>query len=267
MTITQSRRTTIWLCLPLTPPAGAAPPVQSRIIGGWDCTKNSQPWQAALYHYSKFQCGGVLVHPEWVLTAAHCINDNYQLWLGRYNLFEHEDTAQFVQVRESFPHPEFNLSLLKNHTRLPEEDYSHDIMLLRLAEPAQITDAVRVLDLPTQEPQVGSTCYASGWGSIEPDKFIYPDDLQCVDLELLSNDICANAHSQKVTEFMLCAGHLEGGKDTCVGDSGGPLICDGVLQGITSWGHVPCGSPNMPAVYTKVISHLEWIKETMTANP
>uniref|UniRef100_A0A8I3NSV2 Kallikrein 1 n=1 Tax=Canis lupus familiaris TaxID=9615 RepID=A0A8I3NSV2_CANLF len=195
---------------------GAAPPVQSRIIGGWDCTKNSQPWQAALYHYSKFQCGGVLVHPEWVLTAAHCINDNYQLWLGRYNLFEHEDTAQFVQVRESFPHPEFNLSLLKNHTRLPEEDYSHDIMLLRLAEPAQITDAVRVLDLPTQEPQVGSTCYASGWGSIEPDKFIYPDDLQCVDLELLSNDICANAHSQKVTEFMLCAGHLEGGKDTCV---------------------------------------------------
>ncbi|XP_048964582.1 kallikrein-1 [Canis lupus baileyi] len=262
---------TMWflvLCLALSlAGTGAAPPVQSRIIGGWDCTKNSQPWQAALYHYSKFQCGGVLVHPEWVLTAAHCINDNYQLWLGRYNLFEHEDTAQFVQVRESFPHPEFNLSLLKNHTRLPEEDYSHDIMLLRLAEPAQITDAVRVLDLPTQEPQVGSTCYASGWGSIEPDKFIYPDDLQCVDLELLSNDICANAHSQKVTEFMLCAGHLEGGKDTCVGDSGGPLICDGVLQGITSWGHVPCGSPNMPAVYTKVISHLEWIKETMTANP
>uniref|UniRef100_A0A8I3NM17 Kallikrein 1 n=3 Tax=Canis lupus familiaris TaxID=9615 RepID=A0A8I3NM17_CANLF len=211
---------TMWflvLCLALSlAGTGAAPPVQSRIIGGWDCTKNSQPWQAALYHYSKFQCGGVLVHPEWVLTAAHCINDNYQLWLGRYNLFEHEDTAQFVQVRESFPHPEFNLSLLKNHTRLPEEDYSHDIMLLRLAEPAQITDAVRVLDLPTQEPQVGSTCYASGWGSIEPDKFIYPDDLQCVDLELLSNDICANAHSQKVTEFMLCAGHLEGGKDTCV---------------------------------------------------
>ncbi|KAF3814899.1 hypothetical protein GH733_017175 [Mirounga leonina] len=279
-----------------TPSTGAAPPIQSRIIGGWDCEQNSQPWQAALYHYSKFQCGGVLVNPQWVLTAAHCINElpvfdlvtsfchslsflhsslssqlslppsNYQLWLGRHNLFEHEDTAQFVQVSHSFPHPEFKLNLLKNHTQLPGEDYSHDLMLLRLAEPAQITDAVRVLDLPTQEPQLGSTCYASGWGSIEPDKFIYPDDLQCVDLKLLSNDVCAKAHSQKVTEFMLCAGHLEGGKDTCAGDSGGPLICDGVLHGITSWGHIPCGSPSMPAVYTKVISHLEWIKETMTAN-
>lgn len=50
------------------------------------------------------------------------------------------------------------------------------------------------------------------------------------------------------------------------GDSGGPLICDGVLQGITSWGHIPCGSPDMPVVYTKLIPYLQWIKETMSAN-
>ena len=85
-------------------------------------------------------------------------------------MFDHEDTAQLFEDVTSFLHPKFSLSLPKNHTRLPEEDYSHDLVLLRLAEPAQITDAVRVLDLPTQEPQVGSTCYASGWGSIEPDK-------------------------------------------------------------------------------------------------
>ncbi|XP_037675272.1 kallikrein-1 [Choloepus didactylus] len=255
------------LCLSLTlVGTGAAPPIQSRIVGGWECKEHSQPWQVAVYHFTRFQCGGVLVHPQWVLTAAHCVNDNYQLWLGRHNLFEEESTAQFVLVSKSFPHPQFNMSLLQNHSRLPGEDYSHDLMLLRLQEPAKITEAVQVLDLPSTEPELGSTCITSGWGSIQPEHFTYPDELQCVDLELLPNDKCAKSHPQKVTEFMLCAGHLAGGKDTCVGDSGGPLICDGVLQGITSWGHYPCGSPQKPGISAKLIPHLDWIKDTMEAN-
>ncbi|XP_058386719.1 kallikrein-1-like [Diceros bicornis minor] len=141
---------------------------------------------------------------------------NYQIWLGRHSLFEDEDTVQYFWVTHSFPHPDFNLSLLENHTRLPGEDYSHDLMLLRLALSAQITDAVKVLALPTQEPVLGSTCYASGWGCIEPDKLMYPDELQCVDLRLLSNDMCAETFSKTVTESMSCAGHLEVGKETCL---------------------------------------------------
>ncbi|XP_012317015.2 kallikrein-1 [Aotus nancymaae] len=255
------------LCLALSlGGTGAVPPIQSRIVAGWECKPHSQPWQAALYHYSTFQCGGVLVHPQWVLTAAHCISDHYQLWLGRHDLFEDEDTAQFVLVSKSFPHPDFNMSLLKNHTHLPDKDYSHDLMLLQLEKPVQITDAVKVVELPTEGVEVGSTCLASGWGSIEPEKFSFPDILQCVDLKILSNEECDEAHTQKVTESMLCAGPLEGGQDTCVGDSGGPLTCDGVLQGIISWGYIPCGSPNKPSVFVRVLSYMKWIKDTIADN-
>ncbi|XP_047648813.1 kallikrein-1 [Phacochoerus africanus] len=248
---------------------GAAPPIQSRVIGGRECEKDSHPWQVAIYHYSSFQCGGVLVDPKWVLTAAHCKNDNYQVWLGRHNLFENEDTAQFFGVTADFPHPGFNLSLLKNHTKADGKDYSHDLMLLRLHSPAEITDAVKVLELPTQEPELGSTCQASGWGSIEPgpEDFEFPDEIQCVELTLLQNTFCADAHPDKVTESMLCAGYLPGGKDTCMGDSGGPLICNGMWQGITSWGHTPCGSANKPSIYTKLIFYLDWINDTITENP
>ncbi|XP_032182187.1 kallikrein-1-like isoform X2 [Mustela erminea] len=242
-------------------PPGAVAPIQSQMSGGSECN-NFQPWLSLVYNFSSVRCGGVLVHPQWVLTAAQCIN--YQLWLGRHSLFQHEDTAQLFEDIRNFPHPKFNLSLLKKHTYLPGEDYSHDLMLLRLAAPAQITDAVRVLDLPTQEPKPGSTCYTSGWGSIEP--VSDTGDLQCMDLKLLPNDVCAKAHIQKVTDHMLCAGPLEGNSDTCPGDLEGPLICDGMLQGIPAGGHVPCDSPSMPSVYIKVMPYLQWIKETMLDN-
>nr|XP_038960636.1 prostatic glandular kallikrein-6 isoform X1 [Rattus norvegicus] len=206
----------------------AAPPGQSRIIGGFNCEKNSQPWQVAVYHFNEPQCGGVLIHPSWVITAAHCYS---------------------------------------NHTRKPGNDYSNDLMLLHLKTPADITDGVKVIDLPTEEPKVGSTCLTSGWGSITPLKWEFPDDLQCVNIHLLSNEKCIKAYNDEVTDVMLCAGEMDGGKDICKGDSGGPLICDGVLQGITSWGSMPCGEPNKPSVYTKLIKFTSWIKKVMKENP
>ncbi|EDL22700.1 mCG145360, partial [Mus musculus] len=245
----------------------AAPPVQSRIVGGFKCEKNSQPWHVAVYRYTQYLCGGVLLDPNWVLTAAHCYDDNYKVWLGKNNLFKDEPSAQHRFVSKAIPHPGFNMSLMRKHIRFLEYDYSNDLMLLRLSKPADITDTVKPITLPTEEPKLGSTCLASGWGSITPTKFQFTDDLYCVNLKLLPNEDCAKAHIEKVTDAMLCAGEMDGGKDTCKGDSGGPLICDGVLQGITSWGHTPCGEPDMPGVYTKLNKFTSWIKDTMAKNP
>uniref|UniRef100_A0A9L0J856 Peptidase S1 domain-containing protein n=1 Tax=Equus asinus TaxID=9793 RepID=A0A9L0J856_EQUAS len=135
------------------PVGNTHPPDPSRVIGDWKCEKRPRPWQVAVYRHTDFQCGGVLVHPQRVLTAAHCKRD----------------------------------------------DCSHNLMLLRLEQPTQLTAAVQVLALPTQEPALGT-------GS---DKLMYPDGLPCVDLTLLSNDVCAKSSLEMVTEFLSCAGPLE----------------------------------------------------------
>ncbi|XP_042556116.1 kallikrein-1-like isoform X1 [Dipodomys spectabilis] len=253
---------------------GAAPHVQSRIIGGSECEKQSQPWQVAVYNFNRIQCGGVLLNSQWVLTAAHCFSDNYQVWLGRHNLFSDEATAQFVHVSGSFPHPGFNMSYTEIHHRVPGLDYSHDLMLLRLKEQVQFTDAVKPAVMPTQEAEIGMSCITSGWGSIttggsilDTHDFKFPDDLQCLEVQLLPREDCEKAHPQEVTEFMLCAGSLKNAADTCLGDSGGPLVCNGVLQGIMSWGMIPCGVPKSPPLFTNIFKYKQWIEDTMTNNP
>lgn len=119
----------------------------------------------------------------------------------------------------------------------------------------------------------------------------FPDKLQCLEVPLLSDDTCFNAYPFQITENMLCAGYLEGGKDSCQvtskhthfteiqqiqlrsdspstlslqGDSGGPLMCHGELQGVVSWGH-GCALRKKPGVYTKVCNYLAWIRNTMAS--
>ncbi|XP_049643043.1 kallikrein-1-like [Suncus etruscus] len=268
------------ICLALSL-AGSGIPINTRIIGGWECEKNSRPWQAFVsltYENDTYDCGGVLVHPQWVLTAAHCNGENYEVWLGLYNLPLDVAKGQHARVSAKFPHPLYmpekstyrkqsRLANLIMEDRIFQRDESHDLMLLRLEKPVQLTDSVKVLDLPTREAPVGSTCSASGWGLNKPDEEFIALKMQCVELTLLSNDVCAHAYwSHKVTDFMLCAGNMEGGKDVCRGDSGGPLICDGMFQGITSLIGWPCAKPKQPSVFVRIFSYVDWIRGTMAKN-
>ncbi|XP_007531345.1 kallikrein-10 [Erinaceus europaeus] len=226
------------------------------------CPRGSQPWQVSLFNDFSFHCAGVLVDRSWVLTAAHC-GIKKPLWARVGD--DHLLLLQGEQLRlTSRPiiHPKYRQGsgpLL--HRRTDE----HDIMLLKLGRPVVERANVQTLRLPYSCAQPGDQCQVAGWGTTANRKVKYNRGLSCSQVTILSPKECEVFYPGVVTRNMMCAG-LNGGQDPCKSDSGGPLVCDGTLQGILSWGAYPCGSVPHPAVYTHICKYTSWIKKTIRSN-
>ncbi|KAM7178054.1 trypsin I-P38-like [Macrochelys suwanniensis] len=224
-----------------------------KIVGGYTCSKNSLPYQASLnigYHF----CGGALINSRWVVSAAHCYKSSIQVRLGEHNLAVNEGTEQNINSAKVIRHPSYSYSTLNN-----------DIMLIKLASAATLNSYVNTIALPTSCVATGTQCLISGWGNTLSSGTNYPDLLQCLKAPVLSSSQCSSAYPGQITSNMICIGYLEGGKDSCQGDSGGPVACNGVLQGIVSWG-IGCAQKGYPGVYTKVCNYVSWIQNTIAAN-
>uniref|UniRef100_A0A8C8RNF5 Peptidase S1 domain-containing protein n=1 Tax=Pelusios castaneus TaxID=367368 RepID=A0A8C8RNF5_9SAUR len=231
--------------------------VDERVVGGQNCGRHQQPYQVALMRSPKIvRCGGVLIHPCWVLTAAHCaLNSPISMRLGEYSLRTTEGTEQFIKSTQSFVHPNYNSTT-----------HDSDLMLLKLQNVARINNYVRTIDLPDNCPEPNTECVVSGWGTIKTPQVYYPDVLQCGNLYILRNTDCNKIYPNAVTENMLCAGVTKGGVDSCQGDSGSPLVCNEKLHGIVSWGSQLCSQRGKPGVYTKVCRYTNWIQDTIRKN-
>ncbi|XP_022529987.2 trypsin-3 [Astyanax mexicanus] len=225
-----------------------------KIVGGYECPKNSVPYQVSLnigYHY----CGGSLITTEWVLSAAHCYKSSYQVRLGEHNIkSDDEGTEQFIDSAKIIKHPSYSSLTFNN-----------DIMLIKLKSPATLNSYVSTVALPSSCASAGTYCLISGWGNTLSSGSNYPDTLQCLDAPILSDSNCRRAYPLLITSNMFCAGFMEGGKDSCQGDSGGPVVCNGEVQGIVSWGY-GCAQKNSPGVYTKVCNYNSWINRTIQNN-
>ncbi|KAG5858187.1 snake venom serine protease precursor [Bothrops jararaca] len=226
------------------------------VVGGDECDINEHPFLAFLYSHGYF-CGLTLINQEWVLTAAHCDRRFMRIYLGIHARSVANDDEVIRYPKEKFICPNKNMS----------DEKDKDIMLIRLNRPVKNSTHIAPISLPSNPPSVGSVCRVMGWGSITIPNDTYPDVPHCANINLVNDTVCRGAYKRfPAKSRTLCAGVLQGGKDTCVGDSGGPLICNGTFQGIVSWGGKVCARPRKPALYTKVFDYLPWIQSIIAGN-
>lgn len=240
-----------------------------RIIGGSPANSGRYRYSVSLQDRIGHFCGGSLIAPDTVLSAAHCGGGSYDVVVDRPNL-NSNNSGQSIPMKREIKHPNYNSRTTNN-----------DFLLVFLDEAVDMTDGIEVVEINSDrsKPPVGQEVTVMGYGDTNPSDFEtdLSDRLMEVEVNVISNEDCDDSrgtiggfqesYNGQITSSMLCAKKTN--QDACQGDSGGPLVVKGsgnkdLQVGVVSWG-IGCASRHFPGVYARISSEYNWIRKEVCA--
>lgn len=231
-----------------------APARRAQIVGGFPIDITEVPYQVSLRKNGRHSCGGSIISPNWILTAAHCLvgvtEDEMSVRAGS-TYKEHDGVIR-------------NVVRLVLHPTWDPDTNEGDIALMELESPLPLDGVtMATIEMPEQgeeDPEEGSKAIVSGWGQTL-NKHHSNLILRATFVPIVHRNNCQKAYRRlTISHQMLCAGFLFGGHDSCQGDSGGPLVVEDQLVGVVSFAY-GCARPGFPGVNARVSAVRDWIRE------
>lgn len=244
--------------------------INGRITNGFNAAPHSAPHivtlQWGLVNPSQ-HCGGSIINPSWVVTAAHCLGGftnvgTFIMIAGRHNLAANEVATEQRRT--------INRARTWGHPLYPGGGVvaPHDIGMIHAAPAFTFNAFVSAIHLPTVHNIIHSGAVVlHGWGSTSTTMVpTLPSILQQANKVIVPWATCHNIFGAGSPLHVnnVCTGPLNTGLSACSGDSGGPLSQNNQLVGVVSWGIMPCGSPNAPSVFVRTSAYLDWLAQIMT---